>query len=92
MKWLILFILLIFLLMIISVRFKRQITAMIEIWKIFKQFENPPEKQLKKNDERGDIALVKCARCGNWIPSTEALNFRSNEFHCSLNCVEKTVA
>lgn len=90
MKWLILFLLSLLLLMMISVRFKRQIIGMIQVWKIFKQVNNPPEKQIKKESDKGDIALVNCARCGNWIPQNEALNFRSNEFYCSVNCVEKT--
>lgn len=88
MKWLILFILFLFLLMIISVRFRRQIIGMIQVWKVFKQVNKPPEKQIKKQAEDGDIALVKCARCGNWILQTEAVNFRSNEFYCSPNCFE----
>lgn len=92
MKWLILFGLFLFLLMMISVRFKRQIIEMIQVWKVFKQVNNPSEKQIKKESENGDIALVKCAKCGNWIPQNEAMNFRSNEFYCSVNCVEKSVA
>lgn len=90
MKWLILFALFLFLLMMISVRFKRQIIEMIQVWKVFKQVNNPPEKQIKKESDNGDISLIKCAKCGNWIPQNETMNFRSTEFYCSVNCVEKS--
>ena len=90
MKWIILFLLLMFLLMMISVRFKRQIIGMIQVWKIFKQVNNPPEKQIKDQPANDEISLVKCARCGNWIPQNEALNFRSKDSYCSINCVEKS--
>lgn len=90
MKWIILFLLFLFLLMTIFVRFRRQIIGMIQIWKIFKQVNNPSEKQIKKDAANGDIALVNCANCGNWIPQNKASNFRANEFYCSVNCAEKT--
>ncbi len=90
MKWIILFLLFMFLLMMISVRFKRQIIGMIQVWKIFKLVNNPPEKQIKDQPANDEISLVKCARCENWIPQNEALNFRSKDFYCSINCVEKS--
>lgn len=90
MKWLILLALFLFLMMMISVRFKRQIIGMIQLWKMLGQADNPPEKQIKKESDAGDIALVRCTKCGNWIPQNEASNFRSDEFYCSVNCVEKS--
>ena len=95
MKWLILLILFLILTAIIAVRYRRQITVGIEIFKMFRQLKNqakPQEKKLDKKAADKSVPLVRCARCGTWTPQTSALNLRSKTFYCSANCMEKAVS
>ncbi len=95
MKWIILLILLAVLIAIIAVRYRRQINAGIEIYKMFRQVRRqmkpPEEKQIKKPVTKGEVQLVRCAKCGKWINETNALNLRSKTFYCSTNCMEQAV-
>lgn len=94
MKWIILLILLLFLFAMIAVRYRRQIRTGIEIWKMFRQMRSgikPEKKQFEKTETAKDAALVRCARCGTWVPQGKALNLRSKIFYCSTVCIEKSV-
>lgn len=87
MKWIILLFLIALLAAIFVTRYKKQINGAILLWKTL---QNPPEKQIKNNENPGEVPLVKCADCGTWIPQTNALNLDSKIFFCSHNCLEKT--
>jgi hypothetical protein len=56
-----------------------------------RQASKPLEKQIEKQENLNDVALVKCAKCGTWIPQKNALNLRSKIFYCSANCMESAV-
>lgn len=91
MKWLIVFVLVFVLLAMLAVRYKKQIIRLIQVWKAFKYLETQPrKKEIKKENESGDIKLVACAKCGSWIPQNEALNPRPDNFYCSAKCFEKS--
>jgi hypothetical protein len=95
MKWLILLVLLIFALGLIALRFRPQIQAALQIWRMFKQIKQanqPAEKQIPKREKVKNEALVRCAKCGKWIPQSNALNLRKQTFYCSSDCVEKAVS
>jgi ribosomal protein L32 len=91
MKWIILLFLMFLLVAIISTRFRRQIKTLIEIWQSLKA--NHTRKDQKRNNEindrSADVPLVRCAKCGNWIAQTNALNLNNRTFYCSANCLEK---
>ncbi len=96
MKWLILLLLFAVLIAVIATRYRRQIIAGIEIWKMFRQVR----RQMKPKDEKqirpqtaskSDVQLVRCAKCGKWINESNALNLRSKTFYCSTNCMEQAV-
>ncbi|MEO6589611.1 MAG: hypothetical protein ABIP06_09930 [Pyrinomonadaceae bacterium] len=95
MKWLILLVLFVVLFVFIATRFRRQIVAGIEIWKMFRQVKQQmkpkEEKQIEKTDSNSDVQLVRCAKCGKWVNQTNALNLRSKTFYCSTVCMEKAV-
>lgn len=93
MKWLIILALILFLIMIIAIRFRRQINAAIQIFQMIRQMRNlnKPEKRIEKKIESKSVPLVRCARCGTWTPQNAALNLRSKIFYCSTNCMEQAV-
>jgi len=94
MKWLILLVLLFVLAAIIIFRYRRQIQTGIFVWKMFRkmrQASKPAEKQIEKQENLSDVPLVKCARCGTWVPQKNAMNLRSKTFYCSANCMENAV-
>jgi hypothetical protein len=98
MKWLILLGLLILVFALIALRFRTQIQAMLQIWRMFKQIKkantanNPIENQTPQREKLANEALVRCANCGKWTPQSAALNLRKQTFYCSSNCVEKAVS
>ena len=95
MKWIILLILFAVLIVIIATRFRRQINAGIEIFKMFRQVRRQmkpqEEKQIKSKVSKTDVPLIRCAKCGKWISESNALNLRSKTFYCSTNCMEQAV-
>lgn len=95
MKWIILLILFAVLIVIIATRFRRQINAGIEIYKMFRQVRRQmkpkDEKQIRPKVSEKNVPLVRCARCGKWTSESNALNLRSKTFYCSTNCMEQAV-
>lgn len=93
MKWLIILVLFLILFAVIAVRFRRQITGTIQIFKMLRQLKNqtrPPERKIEKKPAE-NVPLVRCARCGTWTPQTSALKLRSKTIYCSAVCMEKAV-
>lgn len=96
MKWIIILGLLAVLAMFIAVRFRRQIQMGLYVFKMFRQMRQmskpeQPEKQLKKTAGEADVQLVRCAKCGSWIPQNTALKLSKNTFYCSSKCMESAV-
>ena len=96
MKWLIILGLLAILVMFIAVRFRRHIQTGIYLIKMFRKMRqmNKPdtrENQIENQAHSRDVQLVRCAKCGSWIPQTTALKFSKNTFYCSSKCVESAV-
>ncbi len=94
MKWLIILGLLFIFGAVIALRYRRQIQTAIYVWKMFqkmRQAGKPAEKQIEKQEKTGEASLVKCAKCGTWIPQKKAFNLRSRAFYCSANCMESAV-
>jgi hypothetical protein len=92
MKWLIILALFMMLAGIIALRYRRQIQTARQLWLMFRQFRKsskPAERNVEKKAIDKNLPLVRCARCGMWIPQNEALNLRSKTFYCSSKCMEK---
>jgi len=94
MKWLILLILFGGLIAIIAMRYRRQLQTALYVWRMFKkmrQMNKTEERQIEKKETANDVQLIRCAKCGTWIPQKNALKLRSKTFFCSANCMEKAV-
>lgn len=95
MKWLIILFLFAIVIIFIATRYRRQITAGIELYKMFRQVRGQmkpkEEKQIRQTVSKSDVQLVRCAKCGKWVNESNALNLRSKTFYCSTNCMEQAV-
>jgi hypothetical protein len=94
MKWLVLLFLLFALASIIFVRYRRQIQTGLYVWRMFRKMRQAggaENKPAEINKSATDGELVRCAKCGTWIPKNKALNLRSKNFYCSINCIETAV-
>ncbi len=94
MKWLIILGLLFVLWAFVAIRYRRQIQTAIYIWKTFQKMREvgkPVERQIEKQETLRVGSLVKCAKCGTWIPQKKAFNLRSKVFYCSASCMESAV-
>ena len=84
------------LLAVVATRFRRQITMGIQIFKMFRKMRagnaSPGEKQISKREDLSNVPLVKCVKCGTWVPQTKAMNLGGNTYYCSAVCVEKAEA
>ena len=94
MKFVVILLILLFVAALIAVRFRKQITMGIQMWKMIKgvrQAGRPQqEKQIKKQDDSvGNVPLVKCLKCGTWVPKTNALKLGASVY-CSTTCVERS--
>ena len=74
-------------------RYRRQIAAMLQVWRMLKsmrQAGRPAENRID-NSERGvNTKLVNCAKCGSWVPESNAIKLRGTHF-CSSSCLESRV-
>jgi len=94
MKWLILLLLIGVVGVLIAVRFRRQIQTAIYLFRMFRKMRQMGKSDGRKIEEKEntkDVPLVRCAKCGTWIPQTKALNLRSKAFYCSAVCMERAV-
>ncbi|HVE56205.1 MAG TPA: hypothetical protein VNB22_05205 [Pyrinomonadaceae bacterium] len=96
MKWIIILGLLAVLVMFIVARFRRQIQTAIYVFKMFRKMRQmskseTPEKQIETNNNSNDVQLVRCAKCGSWIPQATSLKLSKNTFYCSSKCMEAAV-
>jgi hypothetical protein len=80
---------------LVALRYRKQIQMGLYVLRMFRKMRRmnsaPEEKQIEKTETTSDVQLVKCARCGKWIPQSKALNLRSKTFYCSANCMENAV-
>jgi hypothetical protein len=93
-KVLVVLVLLLFLLAMIAVRYRRQIKTGIEIFKMFRQMRAgsvnaSQERQIRKQEDLANAPLVKCIKCGTWVPQPKAMKLGGNTY-CSAVCVERS--
>lgn len=76
-----------------AIRYRKQIVAAIKIWRSFKAMKQQiAEKHRSSVTEESVSAgpLVNCARCGTWVPEQRAIRLRGGGTFCSTECLEKT--
>lgn len=94
MKFLIILGLLLALLAVIAVRYRRQIQMAIYMWRMFRkmrQVSKAGEKQIENKEPAPNAPLVRCAGCGMWISENKILKLGAKSFYCSADCMEKAV-
>lgn len=94
MKWLIVLLIILIVVALIAVRYRKHILSAWHLWRMFKQvrqMSKPPEKKIETVSHDRNQPLVRCERCGNWIPESQAMNLRSKTFYCSAKCMERAV-
>ena len=73
-----------------ALRYRKQISAVIRISRMLR--EGPQnDRQIPTMPKRGPMEaepLVKCSRCGTWVPENRSRRIRSGDFFCSAECFE----
>jgi len=73
-----------------AIRYRRQIVAFIQFWRVLKaaqQSSSRSEINGSADAEKGP--LVNCAKCGTWVPESNAIRLGTRVFYCSPACTEK---
>ena len=92
MKWLILLLVLLVVVFLIAMRYRRQIMAGYQLWKMFRQMRQAGKPTVKQNEKREsirEVPLVRCEKCGKWISPDGAMKLRQEKYYCSSVCMEK---
>jgi len=97
MRYLLLLFILAALFIWLSWRFRRQITAARQVWKMLVETNRRMRQQTAANQPQQQQKipagkLVRCEKCQTWVPKDSALNFGNNTYFCSPKCMEKAVA
>ena len=81
------------LLALTAVRYRKQIVGMIHIWRSLKSARDQIRDRQQPRSEEPITAgpLVNCARCGTWVPEQRAIKLRGGTFYCSTSCLETGV-
>lgn len=76
-----------------AVRYRKQIVAMIQIWRSLKTARDQilDRQQPKVEEPIAAGPLVNCAKCGTWVPEQRAIKLRGGTFYCSTACLETGV-
>jgi hypothetical protein len=75
-----------------AIRYRRQIAAMLHIWRSLKAMRaQVKEKQVRADDTVSAGPLVNCEKCGSWVPEQRAINLRGGAIYCSTACMETSV-
>ena len=70
-KFLILLILLFVLAAVVAARYRRQIQTAVYVYRMFKKMRQAgkaEEKRIEKTESAKNVPLIRCAKCGTWIP------------------------
>lgn len=92
MKWLIILALLLIVISMIALKYRKHIQTGLYMWRMFRQMRQvskPAERKIEKPAADKNANLVRCSKCGKWISESAALNLRSNTSYCSTDCMEK---
>jgi len=94
------FLVIIFLVLVFSglvlLRFRKQIQTAMYVLRMFRQMRRAnqqptTEKTIEKQEKPAGGKLIRCARCGTWIPETSAMKLGAKTYYCSANCIESAV-
>lgn len=79
------------LLALTAVRYRKQIAGMIGLAKMLKEAKNAIPQGNAIRGEKASVQLVNCAGCGVWVPQNKAIKRREGFFYCSNECSRTAV-
>lgn len=72
-------------------RFRNHIWAVYKVWQALSSAreltDQASQQQIPKN--KAEEPLVKCVKCGTWVPKGRAIDLGS-AVYCSSGCIEKS--
>jgi hypothetical protein len=82
------FVVVLVLLALTAIRYRKQITAVIRFSRMLRNAG--ATKPIGNAERRKDVVvpLAKCAKCGTWVPQTRAIKFGPGNYYCSSKCME----
>ena len=93
MKWLIILLILLVVAALVVFRYRKQILAGWQIWRVLRQMRQAGKAQEKPSDKKTeslkDVPLVRCEKCGKWISPEGTLKLRQDKYYCSSACMER---
>jgi hypothetical protein len=90
MKYLFVFGVVMFFVMLIAVRYRKQINAAAQVARMLRDARQGPKEIQSASTKRDPMAaesLVKCAGCGTWVPENRAKRIRTGDLFCSEKCI-----
>jgi formylmethanofuran dehydrogenase subunit E len=70
-----------------AVRYRKQITGMINVARMLKETSrNVTGLNKRVSGEAKSIPLVNCSKCGVWVPQAKAIKVR-DAYYCSNACL-----
>ena len=73
-----------------AIRYRRQIAAFIQFWNMLKAAQkNGTRSEINGSADGEKGPLVNCAKCGTWVPESNAIRLGTRVFYCSPACMEK---
>lgn len=73
-----------------AIRYRKQISAVVQFWRMLDQArKTSPRSEIDESSNSGSGPLVNCAKCGTWVPESNAIRLGTRVFYCSSACMEK---
>lgn len=77
-----------FLLALTAYRYRKQIRAMLAVWRALKQVREQNQVGTRKGERDRQVPLVNCSKCGKWVAEDQALSIGRSATFCSPECME----
>ena len=90
MKYLFVLGVIMFFVMLIAVRYRKQINAAIQVARMLRDAREGVKEIQPASTRREPMAaaaLVKCSGCGTWVPENRAKRMRTGDVFCSDECI-----
>ena len=76
-----------------ALRYRRQIKAMLNVWRTFQSMRQTGQQGDKRiqDEPAAPGPLVNCPKCGTWVPEEKAIKLGRSAYYCSTKCLEASV-
>ena len=74
-------------------KYRRQIRAIREVWRMAKDMRrmtSEPRKEVTEPQATAPGRLVNCVKCGTWVPEGRAISLGGKSIFCSSKCLERS--